>query len=387
MNPRRIVAATLVAIGCGDSTPATDPPDDAGCPSVAAQAIAVGWNHSLAAERDGSLRAWGANGSGQLGLGDTNNRARATRVAPGTTRWRSLAGGSRHSCGIAEDGSLYCWGVNVHGQLGVGDTADRDTPTRVGAASDWVEVTCGGLHSCGLRAGGTLWCWGANPAGQLGLGSETGDQTAPRRVGAEQGWRGLAAKARFNCALRSDESLWCWGDNSDGQLGQGDTTDRRAPVQVAAGTRWAQVRMGPLHTCAVTANRELFCWGLNDFGQLGTGDTTSSRAPRRVGVERDWALVSGGFEHSCGVRSDGSLWCWGNGALGRLGVEGDPSRTSPTRVSWTRSRTRDVVTGQGHTCALDDTNALRCWGDNSAGQVGDEASSARSEPRAVCLTP
>ena len=144
--------------------------------------------------------------------------------------------------------------------------------------------------------------------------------------------------------------------------------------------------MGPLHTCAVTAERELHCWGLNDFGQLGTGDTTSARAPRRVGDARDWTLVSGGFEHTCGIRADGSLWCWGNNALGQVGVAGDSPVPSPTRVALGSARAREVVAGQGHTCALDEAGALRCWGENTSGQGGDEPSPTR-EPAVLCAAP
>lgn len=355
------------------------------CATLSARAIGIGWNHALAIGRDGALWSWGANGSGQLGLGDVMDRGMSTRVSTDGGAWRVVTGGSRHSCGIREDGSLWCWGVNVHGQLGVGDTRDRNVPTRVGVETDWVEVVCGGLHSCGIRAGGALWCWGANPAGQLGLGDQTGDRSAPQRVGTETGWRALAAKARFNCALRADASLWCWGDNSDGQLGVGDTMDRRAPVPVAAGTRWSQVRMGPLHTCAITTEGALWCWGLNDFGQLGTGDTTSARVPVRVGTGSDWRLVSGGFEHTCAIRADGTLWCWGNNAVAQLGLDGGAPRTSPTRALEGVAALEDVVTGQGHTCAIDASGAVRCWGDNVSGQAALGARApTRPTPGAAC---
>jgi alpha-tubulin suppressor-like RCC1 family protein len=122
------------------------------CTPLRARALGTGWNHALAIDPGGVLAAWGANGSGQLGLGEHGDRSRAQRALEGGV-WRTVVGGSRHSCGIREDGSLWCWGTNVHGQLGVGDTADRMQPTRVGDAADWVEVACGGLHSCGVRQG------------------------------------------------------------------------------------------------------------------------------------------------------------------------------------------------------------------------------------------
>ncbi len=412
-RPRLFAAlAALVVGGCDNTTPpgldaavpqdtpladhvdAADDHADTGdgrdaplpCGEITAQALGVGWNHSLAVQTDGTLRAWGANGSGQLGRGDQVDAPRAVPIEPGVSRWRAVAGGSRHACGIREDGALWCWGVNVHGQLGTGNTDDRTRPVRVGDETDWVEVVCGGLHSCGVRAGGSLWCWGANPAGQLGLGARTGDRLTPQRVGAEDGWHGLAAKARFNCALRPDDSLWCWGDNSDGQLGLGDTTDRLAPTATAPGARWTQVAMGPLHTCAIRVDGALFCWGLNDFGQLGAGDTLSRTMPQRIGADTGWQRVAGGFEHTCAIGADRALWCWGNNAVAQLGVGGAATRQTPTRVGV--DGVTGVVTGQGHTCVLDTTGTVRCWGDNVSGQAGhDDRTRARAEPGTVCATP
>jgi alpha-tubulin suppressor-like RCC1 family protein len=354
------------------------------CANIHFRSIAAGWNHTLAIGVDGALWAFGANGSGQLGLGDTRDRARATRINV-DGRWTALAGGSRHSCAIREDKTLWCWGVNVHGQLGTGDTIDRSIPQRVGAESDWVEVACGGLHTCAIREGGALYCWGSNPAGQLGLGEVSGDRTTPQRVGTSLGWRGLASKARFNCALREGESLWCWGDNSDGQLGTSDAVDRRAPVRISEALRWAQVRVGPLHTCAITVDHALYCWGLNDFGQLGTGDATSARVATRVGVRADWRLVSAGFEHTCAVDEAARLHCWGNAALAQTGHGVTTARSAPEQTIEAAAAISDVLTGQGHSCAQTATAALWCWGDNASGQAAPPTRQAvRATPGEVC---
>lgn len=373
--------------GASDASAVTDSSDAMiACAHNQASSIGTGWNHALAIGEDRALYSVGANGSGQLGVGDNLDRLSMTAVSAVGARWRVVAGGSRHSCGIREDGTLWCWGVNVHGQLGTGNTVDQTAPQRVGTDSDWVEVTCGGLHSCGIRAGGALYCWGSNPAGQLGLGTMTGDRTTPQRVGTELGWRGLAAKARFNCALRENESLWCWGDNSDGQIGNGDTMDQRSPVQIGATQRWAQVRMGPLHTCAVTVDGALYCWGLNDFGQLGTGDTVSVRVPTRVGTRTDWRMVSGGFEHTCGIDAIDQLFCWGNSAVAQLGLGLTAPSLAPTRVIAEAGAIADVVTGQGHTCALTRAGALWCWGDNASGQAAQGlCGPTRTAPGLACF--
>ncbi len=349
-----------------------------------AMRIGTGWNHSLAVVLSGNLSTWGSNGLGELGLGDRDNRTVASPVMARASPWRVVTGGSRHSCGILRDGTLWCWGVNVHGQLGLGDTMERLTPTRVGTDSDWSEIQCGGLHSCGIRVDGSLWCWGANAAGQLGLGMTTTDQPTPRRVGSFTDWRRLAAKARFNCALRMDESLWCWGDNSDGQLGTGDAMDRNAPAQLPGSHRWTFVRNGPLHTCAITTTGELHCWGNNDTGQLGTGTMMGSRTPVRVGTDSDWTVVAGGFNHTCGVRSGGAMFCWGLNTVGQLGLGTTELHSTPTPVN-AGTAYAEVLTGMQHTCAQTLTGGVQCWGDNTWGQVGDATNTQRRVPTSVCF--
>lgn len=348
---------------------------------VASQRLALGWNHSLSVAPSGEVWAWGANGSGQLGVGDRDDRARATRVPDSAGPWRSLAGGSRHTCGVRADGSLWCWGVNVHGQLGVGDTDDRSAPTRVGADADWQEVVCGGLHTCARRDDGAVWCWGANPVGQLGLGAPTEDQWLPQQVGSDHDVTALAARARHTCALRSDGSLWCWGDNSDGQLGVGDTDNRFGPVRVGDGTDWRSLVAGALHTCAVDGADQLHCWGDNASGQLGLGDTDDRTTPAAVGAPASYAALAGGFGHTCALNAGGELRCWGGNGDGQLGLGDTDARLAPVAVAGVWAQ---VAAGADHTCARDDVGAVRCWGANDWGQLGADTHAPAAEPGAVC---
>lgn len=348
---------------------------------------ATGWNQAFAIDAAGKLYAWGANNTGQLGLGDTVDRDLASQV--GSDTFVRLASGSRHSCGIRADGALFCWGVNVHGQLGVGDTVDRPSPVRVGDADDWTDVACGGLHTCGIRAGGTLYCWGSNPAGQLGIGDVFGDQPLPVPVGAPGGHARVVAQTRHTCVIRDDGSLWCWGDNSDGQIGVGDQTDRRSPQKILDGVRW--VRPGALHTCAIDLAGALYCWGANDHGNLGLGDRVTPRTtPVRVGDASDWIEVAGGFQHTCGIREGGALWCWGDGALGQLGVGTLEEITLPAQVG-TELGWSSVSGGIGHTCALHDDGTgsaeVRCWGDASRGQTAAARPELRADPAPACFAP
>lgn len=336
--------------------------------------LALGWGHSLAITADGTLLAWGENSEGQLGICDVHNRLLAELVDPTDEPvdlpWLDVAGGSRHTCAIAEDGSMWCWGTNVHGQLGLGNTINQTMPTRVGVDDDFVQVTLGGLHTCALRANGTLWCWGANPAGQLGLGESTAEEHAPRQVGTDTTWTHIVARARFVCGLHQDHSLWCWGDDSNGQIGIDSVVDQRTPQRVGAERSWVAVGTGTRHACAIDTDGALYCWGANDVGQLGLGDTVDRHVPVRVGSEVGWAFVAAGFSHTCALRTDRSLWCWGDDVSGQLGLDESPSpHATPTRVGadddWL-----SLAVGADHSCAQRTDGTLWCWGSGEYGQLG-----------------
>ena len=201
-------------------------------------------------------------------------------VVAAATGWAVVSGGGDHTCGIRTDGSLWCWGSNVFGMLGVGDGSNEHAyRTRVGTATDWVPVTTRGFHACGIRAGGTLWCWGRNDQGQLGVGDHA-DRHSPVQVGAVA-WALVAAGNDHTCGVRFSQML-CWGDNAYGQLGLGDTTDRLSPQQVGTTIDWRTVQVGGYHVCGLGLDDRLWCWGYNVDGELGLGDTTNRKSPVQV---------------------------------------------------------------------------------------------------------
>ncbi len=196
--------------------------------------------------------------------------------------WAKVAGGRNHTCGVRTDRSLWCWGNNGDGSLGLGDTTDRRVPTRVGTDLDWAKIGTGAYHTCGVRADRSLWCWGNNGDGQLGLGDET-NRLVPNRVGTDLDWVEISTGVYHTCGVRADRSLWCWGSNGAGQLGLGDTTlTRLVPTRVGTDLDWAKISTGADHTCGVRTDRSLWCWGLNDRAQLGLGDLTDRLVPTRV---------------------------------------------------------------------------------------------------------
>ena len=214
--------------------------------------------------------------------------------------WAQVSTGAWHTCGVRRNRSLWCWGGNFEGQLGMGDTASRLVPTRVGTDADWARIMTGGTSTCGIRTDGSLWCWGQNEDGQLGLG-DTNWRLVPTRVGTDTDWARVSPGNRHTCGIRTDRSLWCWGRNWQGQLGLGvSEPNRQVPTRVGTDTDWARVgATGWEHTCGIRTDRSLWCWGDNPRGGLGLGDTTDRLVPTRVGAD---ALAAGATRRSTHVR-------------------------------------------------------------------------------------
>ncbi|MEW5851846.1 MAG: hypothetical protein AB2A00_23855 [Myxococcota bacterium] len=373
--------------------------------------VSAGTRHTCGIRRPGSLWCWGENLSGQAGLG-----ARPTAYLPlqvgDAEDWREVAAsdvntcglrgtapslllcwgntgvipagisnvpaevadqhdyktltvGWRHACAISVDGALWCWGDNNYGQLGLGDELPHVGVTRVGDGTDWTSVSTGFFHTCGVRAG-FLFCWGVNDVYQLGTVAVV-RENAPYQVTAAPEWRAVRVSANTSCGLKNDNTLWCWGYNQGGQVGDGTLKNPVEPVQVT-GLEWTLVEVGGVHACGVGA-QGLACWGLNDRGQLGLGTVGASVEPVLVAEGETWKHVATGEGHACAIRHDDTLWCWGDGREGQLGVDDRNQRLTPTQVgdgTW-----RTVVAGTRHTCGLRSDATAWCWGDNTHGQLGD----------------
>ena len=360
--------------------------DDAGCAgdatcfSVWAQA-AAGGSSSVAIQPDGTLWAWGGNQYGQLGLGDLDNRAVPTQVGADSDWAVASAGAGIHVLAIKTDGTLWAWGFNARGGLGVGDTVDRLVPTQVGSDSDWAEVSVGNAgHSLAIKTDGTLWGWGYNQKGQVGNSSTT-NRLTPVRIGTGTDWAGVAAGMWFSLGVKADGSLWAWGYNYYGQLGVGSTYNKYAPTRVGSGTAWVSVAAGGYHTVATQADGSLWAWGYNGTGQLGLGDHTTRTTPVRVGTATSWDAVSAGSMYTMATRVDGTLWGWGQNWYGQLGI-GDVNvreLTAPRQVgaevTWV-----SVSAGHGHTLALQEDGTLWAWGQNVVGQLGLGDDEGAAEP-------
>lgn len=297
-------------------------------------------------------------------------------AALGTTAVVST--GTNHTCAIDTDGTLWCWGWTgaPRGFIGDGTTATSSTPVQVGTDTDWVTVSAGEAHSCALKSNGTLWCWGSNFRGQLGIGTFSASSSlgadSPVQVGSDTDWRTVSSGRGGTCAVKTDNTLYCWGYNADGQLGDGTTTSRPSPTLI--GSNYLGVSTGWDHSCALAADHSIRCWGWNPYGAIGDGTTTSRLVPTTVGTDTDWSGVSAGSHYSCAIKSSGEVFCWGLNAYGETGTSVNsglwgPGNLSPLQVGTDTDWTA-VTAGNRQSCATKADGSMYCWGQNKKGELG-----------------
>jgi alpha-tubulin suppressor-like RCC1 family protein len=330
------------------------------------------------------LYAWGGNEWGMLGNGTSGPSAGSSApIRIGADLWRSVAAGYGHSLGVKSDGSLWAWGLNDSGQLGLGDTTTRTTPTRVGSASDWISVFSGSHHSYALNASGELYAWGYNDFGQLGLGHKKPRLTPAKVAGA--GWTKVSPGPLDCLAIKTDGSLWAWGYNVNGQLGlPADYADHTIPARVGTATSWKDVACGPYHTVAATGDDKFAACGSNQYGQIGLGFPLYRCSPEQIGTTGGWLQVDASLTHAAGVRNDFSLWTWGYDVDGGLGGSG--GLRAPARVGFDSdwaSVACGAYTDSNYTMAIKKNGTLWGFGDNDTGQLGLGDKQSRSVPTQV----
>jgi alpha-tubulin suppressor-like RCC1 family protein len=328
------------------------------------------------------LYTWGGNDSGKLGDGTTTNKSSPVITAGGGTNWKQVASGGLHTTAIKTDGTLWTWGNNSSGRLGDGTTTTRSSPvTTAGGGTNWKQVASGGLHTTAIKTDGTLWTWGYNLNGELGAGTTTSRSSPGTTAGGGTNWKQVASGYSHTAAMKTDGTLWTWGYNLNGELGDGTATNKSSPVITAGGgTNWKQVACGNLHTAAVKTDGTLWTWGRNSTGQIGDGTVTTRSSPvTTTGGGTNWKQVASGSTHSAAVKTDGTLWTWGYNGNGQLGTGVTTNRSSPGTTTGGGTNWRQVACGYS-TAAVKTDGTLWTWGYNNYGQLGDGTTTDRSSP-------
>jgi alpha-tubulin suppressor-like RCC1 family protein/AraC-like DNA-binding protein len=350
--------------------------------------IRAGYGHSCAIRTNGSAYCWGANNFGQLGHGSGGTSRNPVAVAGGL-KFDSLAVGANHNCARATNGFIYCWGNNSNGQLGDGTTVPfANMPRPIQGGFTMLQIAAGGTHSCNVVMGSGMFCWGSNGAGELGTGAGSGT-ALPSAVSIASDVIAIAVGNEHTCAIRaggaSGGPAYCWGRGTEEQLGDNDPSvaNRPLPTLVKGGLVYKSISAGTSHTCALLHNGSAYCWGANVDWQLGDG-TNNPQQPTPVPVVGGhfFKQISAGQRHTCAVETTGRIFCWGMNPKGQMGVPGLGGDPTPVQVQTTQLF-NSVSVGAEFTCALDVAGVAYCWGGNSLGQLGDNTYVDKPSPHPI----
>jgi alpha-tubulin suppressor-like RCC1 family protein len=371
--PAVLVAAGLFAVqGCGPEQTAPTVSEERPSPAVTAAAalsffqLSGGWGRTCGVTTDNRAYCWGDNAEGYLGDGTITDRTAPVAVLGGL-RFRQISAGAAATCGVTTDFHAYCWGSNSIGTLGDGTTTDRHSPSAVAGGHRFRQLEVGFLHTCGLTyPDNRVYCWGRNSDGQLGLGTrDFAPHSSPTPISSTLTFRQVTSGWSHSCAVTTDERLFCWGLNSSGQVGDSSSVFRRTkPSRVGRSQQWRQVDGGNDFTCAVTTGNQAFCWGNGREGQLGNNHTYLSFWPRAVSGKHAFRRVTAGGLHACGETPSNGAWCWG-----RTPETAPIPSLIPVAVTGGLFFSQ-LSAGYGHTCGRTPAGVGYCWGSNGSGQLG-----------------
>ncbi|WDO11909.1 T9SS type A sorting domain-containing protein [Flavobacterium sp. WW92] len=353
------------------------------------QTISSGIDHTLAIKPDGTLWAWGENGVGQLGDGSDVDKNVPVQIGT-ANNWKEISAGTRFSLAIKTDGTLWAWGNNALGQLGDGTNTRRYYPVRIGTATDWKSISASagtlGGHSLAIKTNGTLWAWGFNSSGQLGNGSLT-SRNQPVQVGTDTNWNAICAGSSYSVAIKVTGTLWAWGNNVSYQLGDGTGTSKLTPTQIGTATNWKSIDTTRNHTLGIKTDGTLWTWGFGSEGQLGLGTVLYINVPTQVGSDNDWAKAVAGDDHSLALKTNGTLWSWGKNESGELGLGTNSTTdiTVPTQVNTNADKTL-ISTGGEFSLIMNADGFLYATGFNADGELGDGTNTNKNTLTPVICT-
>lgn len=365
---------TYGQLGDGTTNSSHDPVDVQGLTSRVLQ-ISPGAMHTCALLDDGKVRCWGSNYFGQIGDGTWTDRLTPSNVSGLDRDIRSIATGDLFSCAIDFAGKSRCWGRNLHGQLGDGTTIDKNHADNSIVTSDergYTAISAGSDHTCVLASNQSVRCWGNNSIFQTGDGSNY-NQLSPSEIDFSRAFQVIDASFAHTCALDSSGHAWCWGKNDLGQLGNGNYSNHLIPIQAAVGFQFHQIETGKSHTCGIAKDDRMLCWGGNSHGQLGSGTTEHSNIPvQPVGLDHGVLRIALGDEFSCALLVDNVVKCWGSNFEGESGVPPQGDQLLPSVVYGLDLPVQSISAGSRHACVLFADQNVSCWGSNSYNLLGIE---------------
>lgn len=348
------------------------------------QVISCGAAHTLSICKDSTVSAWGSNSCFQLGT-DTILGSRNTPIhVNNLTGIISVAGGGAHSLALKNDSTIWAWGNNQYGQLGIGSYGNSiSIPVEVAGLTDIIAISAGSEHSLALKSDGTVWAWGRNCYGQLGDSSLL-NRNLPTQVTSLSGIIAIDAGFFHSLVLKNDSSIFSWGENYYGCLGDSTNSSKPYPVQVKNLTGISSISAGYLYSLALKNDGTVWAWGTNDSYQLGDPvcSCLSRNIPGKVTSLTNISSITSGGSHSIAIRNDKTLWTWGNNYSGQLGEGTNTNKVYPEQITLLNESV-DMSAGQSFSIALKEDRTLWSFGHNGYGQLGDSSNVSQSNPTQI----
>ncbi|WP_442902370.1 RCC1 domain-containing protein, partial [Flavobacterium sp.] len=350
--------------------------------------ISSGDYFNLGLKPNGTLWGWGSSNFGQMGNGSEADFYNPTQLNTATD-WQQAVCGPYNTFVIKTNGTMWCSGNNSSGQLGIGSTVSYlNTFTQMGTDTNWSQVSASNSFTLALKTNGSLWGWGQNDSYQMGNGTCCSNRLSPGQIGTDTDWTLIQAAGivRTGLALKSNGTLWGWGGNSTGLVGPSNVGSRQYPTQLRPETDWATISAGNGHALALKTNGTLWGWGAGNYGQAGdTFPTIYFRdTPVQVGTNTNWVYIGTGHSTSYGIQSDGTLWGWGRNDTGQVGDGTTTNRTQPVQIGTDTDWIR-VTGGVNHGIAQKANGAIYTWGSNDYGQLGNGGTTTVSLPTAITV--
>jgi alpha-tubulin suppressor-like RCC1 family protein len=347
------------------------------------QEVSGGVFHTLAIAQNGSLWAWGDNLYGALGDGTTINKNIPTQIG-NDTNWSKISAGQEFSFAIKTDGTLWAWGLNNYSVLGNNSASPLYIPTQIGTATNWKEVSAGTYAVVAIKTDGTLWAWGSNSYQELVSTVFSNIIPVPTQIGLETTWSKIDKGNTHTIAIKTNGSLWSWGIDYYGETGTGLLTPSivNIPTQIGTATNWSSISAGVGQSLALKTDGTLFAWGFNENGQVGDGTLINKNLPTQIGTATNWNRISAGTSHCLAQKTNGTLWAWGYNNRGQLGDGTQTNRNIPTQVG-TQTNWNAVGTGSFQSFSIKSDGSLWAMGWNNYGQLGDGTSDNRNVPISI----